>query len=254
MKIEILGCYGGESPECRTTSLLINGTIALDAGSLAQTLTLEQQSQVKTVVLTHSHVDHTRSLPFFIENVYGKQGDNALDVYASATTIFAVRKHLFNNASWPDFTRLPHSLLPSTRFIELADEVPVVIDGVKFIPFSVDHLIPTYGFVIEQGGAAILWSSDTGPTQRLWELASQMASLQVACVDTSFDNSLQAIADISFHLTPFRLGEELRKLERQIPILLHHLKPPCIERIHEEIAALKNPDLNFLEQGKTYEF
>jgi ribonuclease BN (tRNA processing enzyme) len=253
MKIEVLGCYGGESPECRTTSLLINGTIALDAGSLAQALSLDRQAQVRSIVLTHSHVDHVRSLPFFIENVYGKSGEG-IDIYASATTIFAVRKHLFNNSSWPDFSRLPNNLLPAIRFKELTDEMPVVIDGVTFTPFMVHHLIPTFGFVLEQGGSAFLWSSDTGPTQRLWEMINQMASLQMACVDTSFDNELQNIADISFHLTPATLVEELKKLERTIPLLLHHLKPPCIRQIQAEVRAMKNPDLHFLEQGKGYEF
>lgn len=252
MKIEVLGCYGGESPQCRTTSLLINDTIALDAGSLAQALPLERQNQVRSIVLTHSHVDHTRSLPFFIENVYD-QSEGGIDIYASATTIFAVRKHLFNNSSWPDFSRLPNNLLPLIRFRELTEEMPVVIDGVKFTPFAVNHLIPTFGFLIEQAGGAFLWSSDTGPTQRLWEMINQMASLKMACVDTSFDNQLQTIADISFHLTPATLTAELTKLERSIPIMLHHLKPPCIRQIQAEVRAIRNPDLHFLEQGKGYE-
>ena len=71
-------------------------------------------------------------------------------------------------------------------------------------------------------------------------------------METSFDNSMQEIADISFHLTPSTLALELEKLERRIPILLHHLKPPCIEKIRGEIRGLKNADLHYLEQGKTY--
>ncbi len=65
---------------------------------------------------------------------------------------------------------------------------------------------------------------------------------------------MQEIADISLHLTPSTLRTELRKLERPVPVLLHHLKPPCIERIHAEVAALENPALAFLEQGRTYRF
>ena len=47
---------------------------------------------------------------------------------------------------------------------------------------------------------------------------------------------------------------ELAKLQRRVPILLHHLKPPCIERIFQEVKRLKNPDLDFLEQGREYQF
>jgi len=253
MELEILGAYGGEAPGCRMTCLLVNGTIALDAGSLSGALSMERQVGVRSILLTHSHIDHTNSLPFFVENVYGKT-DDAIDIHSSSATIYALRKYLFNNATWPDFTRLPNHLLPVVRFCELQDEETVVVDGVSFTPLAVDHVVPTHGFLIEQGGAAVLWSSDTGPTRRLWEIANLTPNLKALCIETSFDNSMQKIADVSLHLTPRTLDAELRKLERRVPILVHHLKPPCLERIRPEIVALRNPDIEFLEQGKTYRF
>src|SRR6188768_2445423 len=152
MKIEILGSYGGESVDCRMTCLLLNETVALDAGSLSQVLSIERQQKIQSIVLTHSHMDHTSSLPFFIENVFGKLRE-AVDVYASPATIYALRRHLFNNDTWPDFTRLPNHLLPVVRFHDLEEEVPVVIGGVRFTPISVNHLVPTFGFLIENDGA-----------------------------------------------------------------------------------------------------
>jgi ribonuclease BN (tRNA processing enzyme) len=235
------------------TCLLINGTIALDAGSLSQALSVEEQVAVRSILLSHSHMDHTNSLPFFIENVYGK-GEQAIDIHTSPATVYAIRKYLFNNATWPDFTRLPNHLLPAVRFQELEHEVPRTIDGVTFTPIPVDHLVPTHGFLIEQDGAAVLWSSDTGPTQRLWEIANRTPHLKAVCIDTSFDNSLQEVADISLHLTPRTLAVELRKLQKRVPILLHHLKPPCIERIRDEVRQLHHPDIDYLEQGREYRF
>lgn len=252
MQIEILGGFGGQSPECRMTCVLINGTIALDAGSLAQSLSVERQAQVRSIVLTHSHVDHTSSLPFFVENIFGR--GEPIDIHASHSTIYALRKNLFNNAAWPDFTRLPNSLLPSIQFHELSEESPVTIDGVKFTPITMDHLIPTYGFLIEHGGKAVLWSSDTGPTVRFWEIANRTPHLLALFVETSFDNSLQQIADMSGHLTPRSLAAELRKLERGLPVLIQHMKPPCVEKIRAEIAELDNPQIGFAEQGKVYRF
>jgi ribonuclease BN (tRNA processing enzyme) len=253
MLVQVLGSFGGESSECRMTCLLINGTVALDAGSLSQALPIERQAGVHSILLTHSHMDHTNSLPFFIENVYGAR-DKAIDIHASAATIYAIRKYLFNNATWPDFTRLPNHLLPAVRFHEMEEEVPFTVDGVSFTPFPVDHLIPTHGFLIEQGGAAVLWSSDTGPTSRLWEIANRTPNLKALCLEVSFGNDLQEVADVSYHLTPRTLEAELRKLERKVPILLHHLKPAYLDTIHDEVRALRNPDLEYLEQGKTYEF
>jgi len=253
MKIQVLGGFGGESIDCRMTCLLINDHVALDAGSLSQALAVDEQVKVRSIVLSHSHMDHTNSLPFFIENVYGKS-NGAIRIHSSPATIYAIRKYLFNNATWPDFTRLPNHLLPAVQFEELADEVPLELDGVSFTPIPVDHLVPTHGFLLRQGRSAVLWSSDTGPTTRFWEIANQTPDLKALCIDVSFDNGLQEIADVSLHLTPRTLERELEKLERKVPILLHHLKPPCISKICAEVKAMRNPDLAFLEQGKTYEF
>jgi ribonuclease BN (tRNA processing enzyme) len=253
MEIEVLGSYGGQSEGRRMTCLVVEGTVALDAGSLSQVLPIERQQRVQSIVLSHSHMDHTTSLPFFVENVFGKLRD-AVDVYASPATIYAVRKHLFNNDVWPDFTRIPNHLLPALRFHELSDETPFEIDGVRFTPIPVDHLVPTYGFLIEKGGSAFLWSSDTGPTKRLWEVADQTPNLAALGLEVSFENALQPIADLSLHLTPQTVASELRQLKRKLPVLLHHLKPSSEPTIYEQIRALGNPDLDFLEQGKTYRF
>lgn len=253
MKIEVLGGYGGESLGCRMTCLLINDRIALDAGSLSQALTIERQAAVDSILISHSHMDHTSSIPFFVENVFS-QRQEPVDVYSSPATIAAIRKYLLNNETWPDFTRLPNHQVPAMRFVELRDESPIELYGLRFTPVPVDHLVPTHGFLIEDGESAVLWSSDTGPTERLWEIANRTPNLKALCLETSFDNSLQSIADISYHLTPKTLERELEKLARPVPILLHHLKPPCIRQIRAEIKKLRKPDLDYLEQGKVYSF
>jgi ribonuclease BN (tRNA processing enzyme) len=252
MRIEVLGSYGGESDACRMTCLLLEDAVALDAGSLSKALPVERQQRVQSIVLSHSHMDHTTSLPFFIENVFGKLRD-AVDIYASPETIYAVRKHLFNNDVWPDFTRIPNHLLPALRFHELAEEQPFELEGIRFTPISVNHLVPTFGFLIEKDGAALLWSSDTGPTKRLWEIANQTENLRQVWLEVSFDNALQPIADLSKHLTPQTMAAELQQLRSRVPVLLHHLKPTCIARIEENVRTLGNPDVGFLEQGRVYQ-
>jgi ribonuclease BN (tRNA processing enzyme) len=252
MRIEVLGSYGGESDACRMTCLLLEDAVALDAGSLSKALPVERQQRVQSIVLSHSHMDHTTSLPFFIENVFGKLRD-AVDIYASPETIYAVRKHLFNNDVWPDFTRIPNHLLPALRFHELAEEQPFELEGIRFTPISVNHLVPTFGFLIEKDGAALLWSSDTGPTKRIWEIANQTENLCQVWLEVSFDNALQPIADLSKHLTPQTMAAELQQLRSRVPVLLHHLKPTCIARIEENVRTLGNPDVGFLEQGRVYQ-
>lgn len=253
MDIEVLGSFGGECAGHRMTCLLLDDSVALDAGSLSQALSVERQRQVRSIVLTHSHMDHISSLPFFIENVFGDLRE-AVDIYASAATITAVRRSLFNNDVWPDFTCIPDQVLPALRFRELEAEVPFDVGGLRFTPIPVDHPVPTFGYLIQNGDRSLLWSSDTGPTERLWEVANATDGLQGVWLDVSFDNDLQSIADVSGHLTPRTLARELERLERKVPVLLHHLKPPCVRSIHDQVRAQRNPDLGFLEQGRIYTF
>jgi ribonuclease BN (tRNA processing enzyme) len=253
MKIEVLGCYGGEAKGYRLTCLLINDRVALDAGSLTQSLPVDRQVEVGNIVVSHSHVDHTASIPFLIDNVFGRR-EEALQIYTSEATGYTIRRYLFNDATWPDFTRLPNHLEPVVNFHEIKDAHPFELHGVRFTPIPVNHPVPTHGFLIEHGGKSILWSSDTGPTQRLWEVANNAKNLQAVCVDTSFHNAMQDIADISGHLTPASLERELEKLEQKVPVLLHHLKPACVEPLRREVAKLGNPDIDYLEQGRIYEF
>lgn len=253
MQIQVLGCGGGESCDTQLTALRINEHLALDAGSLTRVLSVEEQLTLRTVVLTHSHIDHTSGLPFFVENVYGV-ADAPLDIYAGEATIAAVRTHIFNSTTWPDFSRLPTELLPSVRFHELVAGVEIELHGVRLTPIPMNHPVPTFGFLIRGAAGSILWSSDTGPTLRFWEVANATPDLRAVCIEASFDNALQALADVSGHLTPRTLELEIGKLAKQVPVLLHHLKPPCAARVKAEVRMLKNPDLGFLEQGKTYDF
>ena len=61
---------------------------------------------------------------------------------------------MLNNATWPDFTRLPNHLEPVVNFRELLDETPIELDGVRFTPIPVSHPVPTHGFLIEDGDTA----------------------------------------------------------------------------------------------------
>ena len=47
---------------------------------------LEDQSRIKHVFLTHSHLDHTASLPIFLDNVY-VAGPDCPKVYAHPATL-----------------------------------------------------------------------------------------------------------------------------------------------------------------------
>ena len=67
-------------------------------------------------------------------------------------------------------------------------------------------------------------------------------------------HELLSLANVSGHLTPQLLGEELRKLKPQVPVYLYGGKPKHLETIRQQVRALKRRDLHMLVQGKTYRF
>ncbi len=64
---------GDEHPSQYLISYLINDALAIDAGSLGLYGTPQQQAMIKHVLITHTHIDHTATLPIFLENAYEAQ-------------------------------------------------------------------------------------------------------------------------------------------------------------------------------------
>jgi ribonuclease BN (tRNA processing enzyme) len=259
MDLRVLGSFGGDSPTCRMTSFLIDGVVVVDAGAITRALTIDEQRRVRHVLVSHTHMDHTATLPFLIENIFGTHPD-PVSIYCAKRVLGAVRRHLFNNDTWPDFTRIPDHLEPSVRFHEIVAEQPFEISGLpggdlEVTAVPVNHIVPTTGFVLRQAGSSIIFTSDTGPTERIWEVANTTPDLRAVITECSFPNRLQAVADISLHLTPATLAIELAKLHRDVPVLIYHFKPPYVDELRSELAsAVTGRRIEELVQDRTYSF
>jgi ribonuclease BN (tRNA processing enzyme) len=240
------------------TSFLIDDSIAVDAGAITRALSIEEQRAIRHVIITHTHMDHTASLPFLIENIFGSNSE-PVSIYCTEDALSAVRRHLFNNDTWPDFSRIPNHLYPSLRFEAIEQGKPWTIPGLpggdlEVTAIPVNHIVPTSGLLLRQGGASIIFSSDTGPTDRIWEVANETEDLSALITECSFPNRLQEVADVSLHLSPQTLAVELAKLQRPVRVLLYHFKPPYVEELRRELAAteLAHP-VTELEQDRVYE-
>lgn len=253
MKLKVLGCFGGNIPGHGMTSLLLNDSVALDAGWVSGALSLRDQEKVKDIFISHSHLDHTCTLPFLIDNNFSAPGFS-LRIYAIPEVVASMKAHLFNNQTWPDFTSLPNDLTPVLKLVEVRPEEAVVVNGLTVRPVLVSHLVPTAGFIVEDKKCAIAFSSDTGPTHRFWELVNGLKNLKAVITETSFPNELQDLAQISGHLTPATLDVELDKLKKDVPVYLYGGKPKHLKAIRKQVAALKRKKLSLLEQGRTYRF
>lgn len=248
----MLGPYGGSTAKCRMTAFLINGITSLDAGALSTSLTVREQYRVRHVVITHSHFDHVVALPFLLENTFGRK--TPVEILAPANVLTPLKRHLFNDALWPDFSRLPSRRHATMKFRTIAEGRDHSVDGVSFMPIAVKHSVPSYGYLISNGHSSILFSGDTAPTRRLWEVADATENLRAIFLEVSFANELSAVARASKHLTPSLLEAELAKTRQSVPVYLYHMKPPSARAIRREVRALKNPRFHFLSVGQRLTF
>lgn len=251
MKIRVLGCHGSQLPHHNVTSFLLEKNILIDAGTVTQALTLEEQLRIEYIFVTHAHLDHIRDLAFLTDNLYYGKRKKPLVILSSKGIIDSIHGHLFNNVLWPDFSKIPSTREPLIRFQALAPGRKKNIGDYQIRVVPLHHTVETLGFVIQTKEKAVLFMGDTGPTEEVWKVAKTVKGLKAVFVETSLPGSLQNIADKTGHLTPLSLNAELKKMKTVRPeIYLYHMKPRYAEDIRHEVAAIQNRKIHIIEDGQ----
>jgi ribonuclease BN (tRNA processing enzyme) len=255
MRLRVLGCSGGiGGRHLRTTSFLVDADILIDAGTGVGDLTLAELSQIDHIFVTHSHLDHVASIPFLVDTVGGMR-TKPIEVYAQVATLEILRNHLFNWAIWPDFTEIPTPQAPFLRYRAIEVGEPVVLGGRTITALPARHTVPAVGYRLDSGAASLVFTGDTGPHDALWREVNRIANLKFLIIETAFSNKERHLAEISRHLCPMTLAEELKKLERDAEIYITHLKPGEIEPTMleiEECAGAHRPRM--LQNNLVLEF
>ena len=102
MKVEIIGSHGGIAPGGRATSYLVDETLLIDAGSVAEGLDISSQAKINHILISHAHLDHIKDLAFLCDNCFGIR-ERPFEVYCNSYVHKAILKHIFNDVIWPDF-------------------------------------------------------------------------------------------------------------------------------------------------------
>jgi ribonuclease BN (tRNA processing enzyme) len=125
---------------------------------------------------------------------------------------------------------------------------------VTFVP--VTHPVESMAMIVRSAAGAILYTSDTGPTTKLWQVANETADLRGMFVELSFPNHMQALADVAGHFTPQTLCAEMDKVRRrsEIPLFVYHLKPAFYELTKNELMALGMTNMHLVELTDEFVF
>lgn len=250
MRIRVLGCSGGIGAGSRTSSLLIDDDVLIDAGTGIGDLAIPDLCSIRHVFLTHAHLDHIAGLPMLADAVFDENFAIPLTVYAREETLRALQDHLFNDVIWPDFAKLPSPEQPMLRYQVCSPGDTVTIDHRHFYAVDVMHSVPSLGFTVQNSGGAFAVSGDTKSNETLWPVLNACEDLKVLVIEVSFPDEMESLAAQAGHYCPRTLTRDLERLHHDPEIWLTGMKPGEESRILEQVVrAAPDKNIHMLSRG-----
>ena len=238
MEITVLGCSGSRGKGLRTTAFLVDNALLLDAGTITEALSLEQCAQINHILITHAHIDHIGDLPFLVESVLGLRKE-PIYVHAIDEVIEDISSHIFNDHVWPDFSEIPSAKEPILSYRRIKPLESITVGSYNVLPIPVNHIVPTVGYLIDDGKTVLAFAADPYFTELFWQKTQTEQRLGALIVEASFPNRLEEVAEVTKHLTPTLMAEELKKLKRSdVDVYVTHMKPPYRRELIVELKKL----------------
>jgi ribonuclease BN (tRNA processing enzyme) len=258
MNLRVLGCSGSIAQDCRTTSFLLNERVLVDAGTGVGDLTLDELVQIDHILVSHSHLDHVLGIALLADSVMQRRLARAayapIRVYALSATLDALRKHVFNNVIWPDFTRLPSAQRPILELVPIEIGQHLTLDQLTIEVLPAAHTVPACGYGVATPSGWWIYTGDTGPNPALWATLRGRRITQLV-IETAFSDDERALAEISRHLSPSMLADELAQLDADTRVAITHVKPGEMAAVTGQIAALGlGLSIEALARGDRFQF
>jgi ribonuclease BN (tRNA processing enzyme) len=235
MKIRLLGAHALEDRDNRLACCLIDGILAIDAGSLTATLTFQEQLNIKALLLTHHHYDHIKDVWTLGATFYNSKAQ--CYVY-SIPVVYDALQYLFNYPStfYTNVMEKPQGN-PAVKFISVEPLKPFKVQGYNVIAVPVNHSAPSVGFQITApNGKRLFYTGDTGPgLEDCWQ---QINPDLLIIENSASDRFIERAREVK-HLSPGLLKEELihfRKIKGYLPsVITTHMYPDEREEAERKV-------------------
>ncbi|RBY89284.1 MBL fold metallo-hydrolase [Blastococcus sp. TF02A-30] len=246
MKLTVVGCCGsGPGPDSPASCYLVEHdgyrlVLDLGNGSFGALQRVVDPGSVDAVFLSHLHADHCLDVaPFVVWHRYsGRSTGTVVPLYApvGAERRLAVAYDVDGDA-----------------LTDVFDFVPVGPGALTIGPFEVElartaHPIETYAIRLTAGGRSLVYTGDTGPCDRVVELArgADLFLAEAAHPDSDPDQPP------GLHLTGRQAGEHAAAAAVGRLLLTH--VPPWVDRIGQLAAASEAfAETELVSCGATYQ-
>ena len=236
MQIKVLGCSGGVGGSMRTTSLLVDDDVLIDAGTGVGDLSLEAMLKIDHIFVTHTHLDHIAFIPLLLDTVMGLRAQ-PVTLHATQAVIDVLKQHIFNWHIWPDFNQIPNRHQPFLVYEAMFIGDKVTINHKSITALPANHVVPAVGYQINSGAKSLVFTGDTVGGSDFWQAVNTINNLGYLIIETAFSNAEAVLALRSKHLCPNTLADELLQLQSQPEVFITHLKPGEDATIMREISA-----------------
>jgi cAMP phosphodiesterase len=258
MKLQLLpstiDADGKASARQHLLSIVIDDAVAIDAGCLAMSCSDAQRTQIRDIILTHTHLDHIAGLPLYIDDLFATLTE-PVRIHATREMIDILERDIFNWSIYPRFSELKNDHGPVIEYREFEQGSTFAVKHLTVRSIAVNHKVEATGYIVSDGSVSVAITGDTAETDEIWPACAAEPNLKAVLVECAFPDEMSELAAISGHLTPSLLTKELAKIKgRKFPAYIINLKAMYRERVIEQIGKAGLDNVDVLEVGKVYEF
>lgn len=239
MDVRILGAHSSEIRGARLSSLLIDGTLLIDAGGVTSALSLPEQQRIRTVLLTHHHFDHTRDLVTLAANA-ASYWEGQLVVRGLQHTLDVVCRYLLDGVLYFSFLEHPSKEKPCVVLERIEPNVSMVIGGHYVLALPANHSVPAVGYqVASLDGKSVFYTGDTcGGLSDCWQLVLPDLLITEVTGPNERADWLKRVG----HMCAASLREELQRMRRasgHLPrVIVVHVGNVYESQIEREISQV----------------
>ena len=195
---------------------------------------------VDTLLLTHLHSDHTVGIPdvWLTGWVFGRT--KALQMLGPPGTA-NMATHLTHAYQWDIATRSKDEGFPAEGVrLAATDVAPGVVlerDGLRVRAFAVDHgayAVPAYGYRVEYGGRAVVFSGDMKYDERFLEHAGGADVIVMEVLSPEVEGLRAQVRDpkaleriLARHISPDQAGSLFSRARPRLAVFTHVVPSPA---------------------------